>query len=100
MAPIRKAAKPGEFIPVSEDQVKGIGGGIMSRDPEGRSTAVFLTRFLSFFGVDPAIIVRVWDMLEVPFVDPFGDLNGAQPKHLLWALLFLRKYEMNQRWQH
>ena len=63
----------------------------MGRDPEGRSESVFLTRWLSFFGVDPAVVVQVWDMIQVPFIDD-GDLSHAQPKHLLWALLFLRKY--------
>jgi len=92
MAPLRKAAKGSEFMPVSEDQMKRLGAAIMSRDPEGRSEAVFLARFLSFFGVDPAVAVEVWDMLEVPFFDLDGDLNGALPKHLLWALLFLKKH--------
>jgi len=90
MAPSRKASRT-EYIPVTEDQLKLIGGTIMGRDPEGRSQAVFLTRWLSFFGVDPAVAVIVWDMIEVPFIDD-GDLSHAQPKHLLWALLFLRKY--------
>ena len=80
-----------EFMPLTEDEVKRIGGEIMSRDPEGRSESVFLTRFLSFFGVDPAVVVEVWDLIQVPFIDD-GDLSGADPKHLLWALLFLRKY--------
>jgi hypothetical protein len=46
---------------------------------------------LSFFGVDPAVVVELWDLIEVPFFDD-GDLSHAQPKHLLWALLFLKKY--------
>jgi len=63
----------------------------MGRDPEGWSKNVFRTRFLSFFGVDPAVVVEVWDLIRVPFIDD-GDLSHAQPKHLMWALLFLRKY--------
>ena len=39
----RKAARS-DGIPVSEEQVKGLGGAIMGRDPEGRSGSVFLTR--------------------------------------------------------
>jgi hypothetical protein len=73
MAPVRKAVKSSsEFIPVSEDQMKLIGGAIMGRDPEGRSEAVFLTRWLSFFGVDMPVVVKVWDMLEVPLLIPMG----------------------------
>jgi len=89
-APTQKAAKQ-EFIPASEDQFKELGAAIMGRDPEGRSQSIFLTRWLSFFGVDPAVVVRVWDLLEVPFIDD-GDFSHAHPKHLLWALLFLKKY--------
>jgi len=47
--------------------------------------------FLSFFGVDPVVVVRAWDMIQVPFFHD-GDLSHAQPKHILWALLFLKKY--------
>ena len=86
-----KRSKPSECIPLSEAQVEMLGGQIMSRDPEGRSGAVFRIRFLSFFGVDPAVVVRAWDMIQVPFFHD-GDLSHAQPKHILWALLFLKKY--------
>jgi len=91
MAPSRKAARPSGCIPASEDQFKAIGGEIMGRDPEGRSTAVFETQWRSFFGVDPGVVVQVWDLIEVPYFHD-GDLSQAKPKHLLWALLFLRKY--------
>ena len=64
---------------------------IMSRDPEGRSAAVFRVRFLSFFGVDPAVVAKAWNMIQVPYYHD-GDLSHAQPKHILWALLFLKKY--------
>jgi hypothetical protein len=63
----------------------------MGRDPEGRSGSVFLTRWLSFFGVDPVVVVLLWNMIGVPFFDT-GDLSHAKPEHLLWGFLFLRKY--------
>ena len=63
----------------------------MGRDPEGRSGSVFLTRWLSFFGVDPVVVVLLWNRIGVPFFDT-GDLSHAKPKHLLWAFLCLRKY--------
>lgn len=65
----------------------------MNRDPEGRSEAVFERRFLSFFGVELVVVAQVWELLLVPAApedDP--ELNGARPEHLLWALLFLKKY--------
>ena len=92
MAPTKKAHRIGEFIPVTEAQFKDLAAAIMGRDPEGRSQAIFLTRFLSFFGVDPAVVVEVWNLIEVPFFDQGGDLSHAKPEHLLWALLFLKKY--------
>jgi len=86
-----KRPKPSECIPLTGAQVEKLGGEIMGRDPEGRSGSVFRVRFLSFFGVDPAVVVRAWDMIQVPFFDD-GALSHAQPKHILWALLFLKKY--------
>jgi len=86
-----KRSKPSECIPLTEARVEQLAGQIMSRDPESGSLATFRIRFLSFFGVDPAVVVRAWEMIEVPFFHD-GDLSHAQPKHILWALLFLKKY--------
>lgn len=41
----------------------------------------------SFFGAPIAVIVQVWNL-----VLPFIDMNGALPKHILWALVFLKTY--------
>jgi len=89
MAPRKKASKT-EFIPVSVSQIKQLGAAMMGHDPEGQSEAIFRTRFLSFFGVNPAVVVETWDLIEVPFIH-YGDFSHAKP-HLLWALLFLKKY--------
>ena len=45
-------------------------------------------RFRSFFGTSPEICHDLWDMLSKQ--DPLP--NGGGPKHLLWALLFLKEY--------
>ena len=53
-------------------------------------------RFVSFFGVEPAIVSVAWSLL---FVYDLIDLNPRQvkPIHLLWALLFVQCYEVEER---
>lgn len=88
------------YIPASEEEFKRLGGEIMNRDPEGKSEPVFLRRFVNFFGVEPVTVAQVWTMLEIPAApeDDEGELNGAKPDHLLWAMLFLKKY--GDEWEH
>lgn len=47
---------------------------------------IALRRFQSFFGVIPVVCSLIWDQLknEAP--------SGAEPKHLLWCLSFLKEY--------
>ena len=63
----------------------------MCHDPEGCSTKVFNDCWMSFFGMDVDVVVKVWNMIGVPVYDD-GELSHAKPAHLLWALLFLKKY--------
>lgn len=51
-----------------------------------RSTSVALRRFKSFFGVTPIVCSIIWEKLS----DELPPL--AEPKHLLWTLLFLKQY--------
>ena len=46
-------------------------------------------RFKSLFGIPFSIVEILWSI-----IDPFNDntLNGVEPKHLLWALMFLKLY--------
>ena len=79
------------YIPASEDEFKRLGSEIMGRDPEGRSEKVFSRRWNSFFGVELVVVAETWERLRVP-ADDGTDLDYAKPEHLLWALLFLKKY--------
>lgn len=45
-------------------------------------------RFRSFFGAPPFIVVDVWNRIEETI-----DAPGAHPRHLLWALVFLKVYQ-------
>lgn len=66
----------------------------MGQDPEGRNEPVFIRRWMSFFEVDPLVCTITWSMLAVPVVpdEEESELNATKPEHLLWALLFLKKY--------
>lgn len=51
------------------------------------SVYVGLRRFKCFFGVSPQVCAIVWD-------ECYNKLpNGAEPKHLLWCLFFLKQYQ-------
>lgn len=76
------AATPEDFEP--------LGGEIMGRSTGG-SAAVFVERWITFFGVVCAVVADVWNRL-VEKDDP--ELESASPVHLLWALLFLKQYPM------
>lgn len=52
----------------------------------GKSAKVDTRRFRAFFGVTPKICARVWLLLEP------NCPSRAMPKHLLWALFFLKVY--------
>ena len=44
-------------------------------------------RFWSLFGVPSDVIASLWERVE-----PYVDKAGADRKHLLWALVFLKVY--------
>lgn len=48
-----------------------------------KSVPIGLRRFKSFFGVTPQVCAKLWNLFECN--------NLSQPKHLLWALLFLKQ---------
>lgn len=51
------------------------------------SRIVGLRKFRSFFGCSPEVCEKLWNNLR----DKPGD---SSPKHLLWALLFLKCYNI------
>jgi len=79
------------LVPATEDLFRKLGGEIMGRDPEGRSEKIFMVRWMSFFGVSPLVCLETRNLIGVT-VDAVDDLASAKPEHLLWALLFLKKY--------
>ncbi len=61
------------------------GGRMLRRAPSIRSL-VFLRRFKALFGSTPQLCSLLWSLL--------ADLHplGGFPRHLLWALMFLKLY--------
>eukprot|EP00171_Calliarthron_tuberculosum_P007915 IDg7915t1 len=61
-------------------------GDLVFRKAHGVRRQVRLRRFRALFGLQPNVIARVWVLLsdKVP--------RNAQPRHLMWALLFLKVY--------
>lgn len=45
-----------------------------------------LRRFKCFFGVSPGVCSIIWDNVSSMVI------QGSQPKHLLWALNFMKRY--------
>jgi hypothetical protein len=89
--PAKKKSKV--TVTVTEDEMKRLGGEMMGQDPEGRSESIFLRRWLSFFGVEPIVCAETWNTLKIAVNDPDDpELENSRPEHLLWALLFLKKY--------
>ena len=88
MAASRKRSKT---VPeLKEDDFKRIGGDIMGRSWDGCFNA-FDERFLSFFGVSAFVCTLLWRMFEIDEAH-YAEDAGAEPCHLLWALLFLKVY--------
>jgi hypothetical protein len=66
----------------------------MPRDIQNRAShrvgaATTETRhFLEFFGTNVLVVKKVWELLERDSLLP----EGGRPKHLLWALYFMKVY--------
>lgn len=49
-------------------------------------------RFRALFGVSSELVADIWNWIEARTIDE----PGAQPKHLLWALLFMKVYSTEE----
>jgi hypothetical protein len=47
-------------------------------------------RWAAFFGTTSVVASHIWGLIETSVV-------GAQPKHLLWALVFLKVYAPSEK---
>ena len=66
-----------------------VSGGITG----GETFAARYERFPAFFGVKLAVVMAVWRFFNRNGMLLNKDNKGFSPKHLLWTLLFLFKYD-------
>ena len=64
----------------------------MLRCKKRGSTKSRSRRFKAFFGAEPDVVCTIWSMLHQSRWLRYAGVRGPKPVHLLWALLFLRRY--------
>ena len=77
-----------EYVMLDGDYFDSIGMEMMNRSCEG-SAITHERKFRSNFGTSPEVWATIWNLL-----DPYTTMptKGLSPKHLLWALMFLKVY--------
>ena len=66
----------------------------LARDIQNRNNHIIGTdqmearHFREFFGTSLVVVEKVWELLDTDFLLP----DGYSPKHLLWALHFMKVY--------
>jgi hypothetical protein len=71
---------------VTPEEFEELGGHIMHREAEQKDA--FKRRWASHFAVDPVVVSEAWKRL----VPDLEKEKYSEPKHLLWAILFLTQY--------
>jgi hypothetical protein len=67
---------------------------VLARDIQNRGARRIGTdpmearHFREFFGISIVVVEKVWELLERDSILP----EGSDPKHLLWALYFMKVY--------
>jgi hypothetical protein len=74
-----------DFIPAARDIMRRF-----SRRPEAAGVATEARAFRDTFGTPLHNVERVWFLLDEEELQP----PGGRPKHLLWALHFLKVYPL------
>jgi len=82
-----KRLKP--TINITPDEFKSIGSVILNRYPT--KSIDNDRRWITLFGVEAEVVSDVWTRLNIDRENPsIPEDRTAQPKHLLWACLFLK----------
>ena len=63
---------------------------IWRRNNKVKSRMMIIRRYRAFFGTSPENVATAWQHLA-PFIEPEHQ-QTAHPKHVLWALMFLKLY--------
>jgi hypothetical protein len=78
----------------SEDEFEQLGFSIMRRDPRGAQDTRE-RQFVSHFGLNSGLFLIVWRELAESGWLEFAS-RKAKPEHLLWCLLFLNTYNVEE----
>ena len=80
--------KPVEYVMLDGDYFDSIGMEMMNCSCEG-SVITHERMFCSSFGTSLEVCATIWNLL-----DPYTTMptKGLSPKHLLWALMYLKVY--------
>lgn len=70
------------MVIISPDGLKKLGDEIATRATGNELNS---RTFISFYGLSPQILAESWDLIR-------SKLEGAKPKHLLWACMFMKLY--------
>ena len=81
-----------QYLPMDKDSIEEVAKKTLSW-PSNRKwdSTDKNSRFSSFFGAPSEIVAELWNRTEPTVNEP-----GAEPKHLLWALLFLKLYSTEE----
>jgi len=77
---------------MTADAFEGLAGGIMHSISYTRAESTRNRRFRACFGTSALICVKLWTVC----VDGGRLPQGAMPHHLLWALMFLKLYAVEE----
>jgi hypothetical protein len=84
--------------PITVNDIVLLGSDIMKRSPpllmpgkRATTAATFNDRWISHFNTEPEVCLQLWTMIRENPVDGLDEYD-FQPKHVLWALLFLKLY--------
>jgi hypothetical protein len=78
-----------------EDTIRSIAQQMLGCNMEGSGVA-FLRRFKAHFGVSPFIASCIWNRMLDENTLPTLKARPMMPKHLLWALMFLKLYSTEE----
>lgn len=85
----RNATKRKRSVPLSVEDVMFKAQIIMEKDPfKDRAPSEENRSFRALFGCDPAIVLKLWNMLEKEELLP----QGGGLTHLLWTFMYCKTY--------